>query len=301
MVSNLTAANQQFLNNVSTETERLNRTELEIASGTRMRDVSDKPDQVSALLQMRAGLAACQQISDNLVNVKTEVDTGEQTLESAVQLFDQVQTLAAQGATGTQPADARRTLAQQLQSMLQEFVGFANTSIQGRYIFSGDTDQTAAYIYDATQANPVSAYQGATSTRDALHPNGTTFPIALTAQQIFDSATPADNVFASIQGLIVALNNNDEAAIRVSNAGLKEVAEYLNQQLGFYGSAQNKIATASEFAQSLETQLQSQIGNLQDTDTASAILELTETQTQLQAAFTSQAQIPRRTLFDYLG
>src|SRR5579871_421027 len=175
MTTSLNPLNQEFINNLNRVIDRLNNDQLSISSGVRMRQVSDQPDQVSALLQARAALASSQQISTNLGNLKTEVDTGEQGLQQA---------------------------AQQLQSIEQQFVGIANTNIQGRYVFSGDSDQTAAYTYDATQANPVSSYQGSATTRVALHPNGTTFPVALTAQQIFDSSDPATSVFGAINGLI---------------------------------------------------------------------------------------------------
>jgi flagellar hook-associated protein 3 FlgL len=143
ITTTLSPQNQEFVNNLDRIGIELNTDELDISSGVRMQQVSDFPDQVSELLQARAALSASQQISTNLTGVTTEVNTGEQTLESAVQLFDQVQTLAAEGATGTQTAATRATLAQQVQSIEQQFVGFANTNIEGRYIFSGNSDQTA--------------------------------------------------------------------------------------------------------------------------------------------------------------
>jgi flagellar hook-associated protein 3 FlgL len=295
MISNLNAKNQEFINNLNRVMERMNRDQLDISSGVRLRQVSDSPDQVSALLQARAALAASQQISTNLGSVKTEVDTAEQALQTAVQLFDQVQTIAAQGATGTQTADVRATLAGQLQALEQQLVGIANTNIQGRYIFSGDTDQTAPYNF------PVGPYQGSGSTRVALHPNGSTFPVALTADQIFDSADSTTSVFGAINGLVDALKNNDEAAIRASVNGLSKVGQYLNTQLAFYGNTQNQVAAADDFAKTQQTQIQAQISNLQDTDLSAAILDMTEMQTQQQAALTSRAQIPRTTLFDFLA
>jgi flagellar hook-associated protein 3 FlgL len=301
MITSLNPINQEFIDNLNRVIDRLNTDQLDISSGVRMRQVSNSPDQVSSLLQARAALSASQQISTNLGNVKTEVDTSEQALEGVVQLFDQVQTIGAQGATGTQTAAARATLATQLQSLEQQFVGAANTSIEGRFLFSGDADQTAAYTYDVTQANPVSAYLGSASTRVALHPNGTTFPVALTAQQIFDSSDPTTNVFGAINGLVTALNNNDQTAIQTSVNGLGKVAQYLNQQLAFYGNTQNQVAAATNYAQTQQVGIQAQIGNLQDTDMAAAILDLTQAQTQMQASLQSRGQIPKTTLFDFLA
>ncbi len=301
MISSLSASDQQFLNDLGQVEQRLNTDELQLASGLKMQQVSDDPDQVSTLLQARASLAASQQISTNLGLVTTEVNGGEQAIETAVTLFDQVQTLSAEGNTATQTAAGRTTIAQQLQSIEQQMVGLANTNIGGRYIFAGDTDQTQPYTYDVTQPDPVSAFQGAASTRVIEGPDGGTFPVALTAQQIFDSSTPANNVFTSINSMITALQNNDTTAIQTANSGLSQVGDYLNQQLAFYGTTQDTVSSATNDALNQQTEIQTQIGNLQDADTATVILDLTGAQTQEQAALTARAQMPRTTLFDLLA
>jgi len=301
MISILSSSNQEFVDNLDDIQNRLNTDELQISSGSRMNQVSDDPDQVSELLQARAALSASQQITTNLGGISAEVNTGEQTLETAVQLFDQVQTLAAEGATATQTAATRTTIAQQLQGIEQQFVGLADTSFEGRYIFSGDSDQTEPYSYDVTQADPVSAYLGTASTREALNPNGTKFPIALTAQQIFDSADPATNVFGALNGLITALQSNDQAGVQTSVDGLATVAQYMNNQLAFYGTTQDTVASATDYASTQQTELSSVISTLADADTASAILNMTQAQTDEQAALGSYAELSHKTLFDFLA
>ncbi len=83
--------------------------------------------------------------------------------------------------------------------------------------------------------------------------------------------------------------------------GLPKVGQYLNSELAFYGTTQNLVAAATDFAHTQQLQLQNQISGLEDTDVSSAILELTQTQTQEQAALTSRAQMPRTTLFNFLA
>lgn len=301
MISNLKPSTQQFLNDLGHIEDNLQRAQRQISTGLRVSRVSDAPDQISNLLTARAGLSTAQQIQANLSRYKTEVDAGEQALQTAVQLFDHVQTLGAQGNTDTATNAARAALAQELGSILEEMGGLAGTAVEGRYIFSGDSDQTAPYTVDLTQSNPVSAYQGAAVTRVAQHPNGTTFTIAETAQTIFDSTDPATNVFGAIAALRTALLSNGNAAIQTAVGGLSKVSEYLNNQLAFYGTTQNKISEAANYGKALETQLQTQISSIQDADMTEAITELTQAQTQQQAALESRAQMPRTTLFDYLG
>jgi flagellar hook-associated protein 3 FlgL len=301
MVSILQPSTQQFLDNVNRIGDQMSQAQTQLSTGLKVNVVSDSPDVIAPLLQAQANLSSAQQITTNLNQVSTEVNTGEQAISSAVSLYDQIQSLSAEGNSGTQTAAGEATIAQQLQSLEQQMVGLANTNVNSRYIFAGDADQTQPYIYDSTQADPVSAYQGAASTRTIQAPNGTTFPVALTAQQIFDSTDPTTNVFTSINNMVTALQSGDSTAIATANAALPQVAAYLNTQLAFYGTTQDTITNANTSASTLVTQLQTQISGLQDADETQSILNLTQAQTEQQAALQSFQQIPRTSLFDYLG
>lgn len=301
MLPILKPTTQQFLNNLNQIGNEMSTAQTQLSTGLKVNTVSDAPDVISPLLQAQANLSSAKQISSNLGVVTTEVNTGEQALQSAVSLFDQVQTLSAEGVTGTQTAAGRASIAQQLQSIEQQMVGLANTQVNNRYIFAGDADQTKPYTYDPTQPDPVSAYQGSASTRTIQGPNGTSFPVALTAQQVFDSTDPTTNVFTAINNMVTALNNNDPTALAAANSGLPNVGTYLNAQLAYYGNAQNSLSNATTAASTLITQLQTQISGMQDADETQAILNLTQAQTQQQAAMQSFQAIPRTTLFDYIG
>jgi flagellar hook-associated protein 3 FlgL len=301
MVSSLNPQSQAFLNNINQISAQMTQAQTELSTGLRVNVVSDDPDVISTLLQARANLNSAQQIGTNLGQVATEVNTGEQALESATTLYDQVQTLSAEGTTSTQTGSGRVTIATQLQSIEQQMVGLANTQVNNRYIFAGDTDQVQPYTFDSTQADPVSAYQGSTSTRTIQAADGTTFPVALSAQQVFDSADPTTNVFTSINNMVTALNSNDQTAIQTANAALPNVGTYLNGQLAFYGNVQDSVTAATTSAANSVTQLETQISGLQDADETQSILQLTQAQTEQQAAMQSFQQIPRTTLFDFLG
>lgn len=302
MISSLNPTAQQFVNHLRQINQQMQQAQTQLSTGLAVNQASDAPDKISAILQARASLSSTQQINSDLAQTNTEVNTGEQTLESAVQLFDKVQTLGAEGNTSTSTAASNAQLAQQLGSVLQQMVGLANTQVGGRYIFSGDLDQQAPYSIDTTQNPPVvSSYQGSAATRVAQHPDGSTFTVALTAQTIFDSSDPSNNVYSAISNLATALNNNDSTGIQTAVQGLANVGSYLNQQLAFYGNTQQKVQEATDYGQTLQTQLQTQVSNLEDADSAAAIEQLTQAQTQDQAALQSEALLPRTSLFNFLG
>jgi len=93
-------------------------------------------------------------VDANLGRVKTEVDSAETALRSAITLVVRAQTLGAQGANGTASAQDRIVIAGEIGAILQRLVGVADTSVEGRYVFSGDADQQSPYAIDLTQTNP---------------------------------------------------------------------------------------------------------------------------------------------------
>jgi flagellar hook-associated protein 3 FlgL len=281
--------------------QRSQRAQQELTTGLKINTVSDAPDQISNLWQTRSELAQTQQVDTNLSQVKSEVDTAEGALQSAVTLMDRAQTLGAQGATGTTTAQTRQDLANELGAVMQQLVSTANTNVAGRYVFSGDSDQQAPYSIDLTQANPIGAYQGSAATREIQLSDGSQFAVSKTAQDIFDSANAPQNVFVSLNNMRTALLNNDQAGINTAMGQVQTSGTYLNEQLAFYGSVQNRVASGIDFSKTYETQLQTQLSSIQDADLTQAITELTQAQTQQQAALASRAKLPKTSLFDYLA
>ena len=301
MISSLDSASLNFLNGMNLIQQQSDRAQQELTTGRKINSVSDAPDQIPILAQTHASLDQVQQINSNMTRVKTEVDSGETALSSAVTLVERAQTLATQGQSSFLSADSREQIASELGSVLQQMVAVANTSVEGRYIFSGDQDQTAPYTIDLTQSNPISPYAGSAATRQIQSPDGTLIPVGLTAQAIFDSSNPQNNVFQAINNVRTALLNNDQNAINAALPNLASADTYLNSQLASYGVSQDRVNSAISYGSTLVTQLQTQLSGIQDADMTQAITDLTQAQTQQQAALASRAKLPNSSLFDYLG
>lgn len=301
MLEYLNSTSAAFVATMDKIERRLTRAQQQVTTGLKMTSISDSPDQVSSLLQTRADLATTEQVQSNLSRVKAETDGAEQALQSAVTMVESARTLGAQGATDTSDAASRKSIADQVGSIMEELVGLANTTIEGRYIFSGDSDQQAPYSIDLSATPPIGDYTGSAASRLVQHPNGSRFPVSRTAQDIFDAADPASNVFKSLDALRTALLNNDSAAIKTAQGNVGTALTYLNGQLAYYGNVQNKVADATTFGDKLKLQLQTHLSALQDADMTSSILEMNQAMLQETAALQAQAKMPKTTLFDYLG
>lgn len=306
MITNVNPQSALFLNGINQIQNEISQASNQVSSGLQITVASDSPDQIGTLLQLRANLAQNSQVQSNLSLALTDAQAADNALSSSIQLMDTATTLATQGATATSDATTRASLAQQVQSILQQMVSNSQTNVEGVYIFGGDQG-TPQYTYDPTQANPVVTQQTSASTGQIQNPAGGTFQASLSAQQIFDGQDPAtggpatDNVFNALNTLVTALNNNDTAGITNSIPLLQAASTQLNSSDAFYGNLEDQIQGATTYASSYGVQLQTEISNIQDADIPTAATELTQANTQLQAAMEMEGQLPHSSLFNYLG
>jgi len=306
MIPTVSPSAQLFLADISNVQSEIDTAERQLSSGLKISQPSDSPEQMEALMQIRADLDRNAQVANNLSVVKSETDPAEKALETATQLMDRATSLAAQGANSTETATSRQAMAQEVIGLLQQMVGLSQTQVLGRYVFSGDQSSLASYQINLAAPNGVDRLITPTVTRQIVDASGVSFNVAHTAQDIFDHRNPddslaADNVFATLNGLIVSLQNNDQVGITNATNSLHTASDYLNTQLSFYGSVQNRIQDAQTFSSNYQVQLQANLSNVQDADITQAALQLSQSTTQLNAAMSAEAKMPRSSLFDFLA
>jgi flagellar hook-associated protein 3 FlgL len=305
-VGGTSAGTSWFLQGISNLKAEQSQVQRELSSGYRVLDAADAPAQTPELVGLGSSLAEVQNYQTNLTRVQSEASTADQSLGSAIALVQNAQTLASQGAGSIATAATRQTLAQQVQSIQQQLVSIANTTVEGRYIFGGNNDTSAPYQYDAAAPAGVDQLTPQTSTRAVINPSGQTVYQSLSAQQIFapvdnTGAPAANSTFAALQSLATALNANDTAGIANAITSLTASSTYLNQQQAWYGSAEQRLANEQNSAANQATSLQVQISGIRDTNVTQAATQLTQLSTDESAAYAAQAAIPVKSLFDYLG
>jgi flagellar hook-associated protein 3 FlgL len=306
MITNLDGASELFLADLGRIQDRVAAASRQVSSGKKISSASDAPDEIEPLLRLRAALQRNSQIKSNLALASTEVDGADLALASAIKVMDRARTLAAKGANSPLDAASRQSIAAEVQSLQEEMISLACTTVQGRYIFGGDADDGAPYKLDLTAPEGVLQLSSAAATRRIEDPAGGSFSAAKTAQEIFDprlgdgTAAP-DNVFAALNGLRLALLNNDVNAVSQSAAAISQASDRLNACEAFYGSVQRRIADATAYASSYDLQLKKELSQKEDADAVAAALELMQANTQLQATMQMRSKLPSSSLFDYLG
>lgn len=293
-----------FLANLSRIQQRLAKASQQASSGLRVSAPSDAPEDVTDIVRLRSKIDQTAQVRQNLESVKAEADGAEGALQAAVKLIEKAIVNASEGA-GSVSASRRPALATEARSILEQLVGISRTTVDGRYVFSGDSANSPSYELDGNSGTGVAQLQTAAATRLVVSTHGSSFTTAQTAGELFDAreanGDPApDNVFAAVNNLRLALEQNDGDAIAASLTALRQAHDHLSDGLSFYGNLQERLSTEITTATNYEDQCRIWLGEKRDADLAAASVELAQLQTNQSAALTVQSKLPWSSLFDYL-
>jgi flagellar hook-associated protein 3 FlgL len=306
MLAGLDAFNSTFLLDLNNTENQITQTNQQISSGIRVSVASDDPGDIASILNYQNQAAQITQVQTNLDSASTRASAADSALSSATTLLNQLASIAAEGASSTVDAATRATLGQQVQSIEQQLVGLANTTVEGQYIFGGDDPSTQPYTYNWSDAEGVTQGNTASNTNTIEDINGQTIVPTMTAQQIFDvknsDGTPATgNIFEAAYSLGQALLSNNQAGVQSATDLVTAAATQLGQATTFYGNTEDWIQNASSNATSTLTNIQAEVSNLRDTDVAAAATQLTTEQTAMEAALSAHGSLVVKSLFDYMG
>jgi len=305
-ISNLSPADQAFLAGVNTVEQQITTATQQITSGLKISTPAGDPAQIDDLLQLRADQQLNKQIGSNLTMANSVATAADTAIGGAIQVVDTAIQIATQAANSLTGENTDSSLAQQVQGLLSQMVNYSQTQVQGQYIFSGDQPESPYYQMDLAAPQGVDQLLTAGATQQIQDPAGGSFAASQTAQTIFGNQnadrTPAgDNVFAALNNLNNALQSNSIAGVKSALNNLQQASTRLNDMQSFYGVVEDRIQAATTYSSSRDTELETQIGSIQDADVTSDAMLLSQANTQLQAAFQAEAQIPKSTLFNYLS
>ncbi len=306
MISGVYANNGNFLADLSQLEDRISQANKQISSGIRVNQASDDPSAVAPILSYQGQISEINQVQTNLNSAQTEAKTADGALQTASTLIDQLVSLGAQGASSTSSPSARAVLGEQVQSIEQQLVAVANTSIGGTFIFGGDSPSTAPYTFSWTSPEGVIASGTPTNTAALRDADGNEIIPRLTAQQIFDvqspPGTPAPgNIFQAAFALGTALLANNQPGIQTALDQVKAGSAQLQQSATAYGNIENWIQQGSQTATTHLNNITAALSTIRDSDVAADATQLSLDQTALQAALAAHAGLGTKSLFSFLG
>src|ERR1039458_4713905 len=117
MLPAVNGPSEQFLTNLDQIQSAMNTVQRQLSSGLRVGQASDDPAAVPSILKAQSEIAQNNQGQTNLNQVKTELLTGDASLQQAVTLVEQAITLASQAGSTVNSDTQIANLAGQVQGI----------------------------------------------------------------------------------------------------------------------------------------------------------------------------------------
>src|SRR5580698_3569566 len=233
MISGLSPSNQQFLASLNILDNNISQADEQLSSGLRVNQASDAPQSLQDIFETRSELGQATQNAQDLTTIQGQVQTAGGAVQSAIELLNQAVTMGTEGASTSTSLTTQQSLATQVQSIQAQLVAISNTEVGGVYVFSGDASGSPPYQVDTS--SPTGVDQLLTPQQSTLQiagPSGVTFQVSMTAQDLFDqqdsSGTPtANNAFAALNGLVLALQSGSTSNITQALSALQTASDYV--------------------------------------------------------------------------
>jgi len=269
--------------------------ELQISTGKSVNEPSDNPTAAALLVENNDQATFTAGYLESISVVQGQLATADSTLSSINTALQQALSLGVEAANGTESASDQAAIANQLQGIQTQILSLANTTYEGNYLFGGTVTNTAPFVLGGDDGSGV-AYSGNTDVNEVSIGTGYNLAVNVPGSQLF--LAPGNSVFLAVNNLIQAVQTNSGIGTAVN--ALSSATSYLSGQAVFYGNATDQTQSETNYLNAAKLQISQQQTTLGGADLAAAATNLSQAQTDNQAAIAAIAKLSQDNLFNYL-
>lgn len=216
---------------------RYSQLQQEVASGRRVNRPSDDPAAALRILPLRSDIRDLGQLSDNVLLARETLNTSTGALEDASTVMQRVRELTTQAANGTLSGNDRKSIAAEVDQLLDQILGIANSRRGDRYLFGGTANGSPPFSLETTNGRTRPIYNG---NRDSLSID--VAPGVETALNV-----PGDSIFMQRdRGATTFFTTSDSSPTGAQPAGVGDTGVgYAELQVTFGGLTSDAPSTVS--------------------------------------------------------
>lgn len=301
----------------------------QISSGIKA-SVPEETSSAGSISKLNLTLQRIDSYQTRTANAQSFFAFQDDVLSQGTDLITRAKEIATQAANGTVSSEARSQMAEEVWQLRDHMVSLANSTYQGKYVWSGAQDNTppfsaATYTVPTTGAASQRYIYGTTQTYQSTRTIQVSDEVAVRVN------TPGDQVFseaiASLERLGRALSgyttNPANASTLPDGTGVAFVfpTDYQNQTDAIrvsideldtarqddiqiervsVGARMRRLETATSVLKVAKTSAEEVLSNLQDTDITEAGSKLVQAQTTLEASLSVTSRLLNTSILDFL-
>ncbi len=300
-----------YLHNLNKNYTNLGKLQMQLSTGHKVSKPSDNPFVVTRTMELKSSIAANERFKKNIEEAKGWVDTQEMALGQINDALQKARELTVQGATGSLSESDKLAVAEQIKQIREQIVDIANTSYDGRYIFSGTNTTTKPF--EITEDGKVQ-YNGSTEELDKELSQGVSLNIGISGKDFFKanytqkdpnaSSTDTEGIFFTLNNIIASLEGkptNPEGQSTSSLLGvLDNNMENISTIRSDTGAIQNRIEDMYNKNESETFNMTTLLANTYDVDLAETYMQTKVLESIYQASLNVGARVLQPSILDFL-
>jgi len=270
---------------------------LDIATGKKLRKPSDDPGGLVLAQRYKILISRNEQFNKNIAHIQGFNTNSTSALDSVTNDLETAKELAVQGASETVSPEARQSLANNVDQIINNLVELGNSTYKGKFIFAGT--QTSGQPPFSRSGDTV-AYGGNNNSIQGEIGFNSKVSYNKPGADIFNPPGGPD-IFANLAALKQGLENGDTDAINGALDTLDQAHEHVLAKSAEIGAMQSRLDSTELIIQNENLNLADQLSTLEDTDVARAIVESQAVQNAITGGLRALADVVQTSLVDFVG
>lgn len=318
---------RQLVTNALENKRRLADISNQLTTGIKVNKPSDSVD-AGAISRYRQHIAKSESYLNTISQAKSFLQFQDNIMNEANEILIRAKELAQQGANETLGGTSREQIAQEVYQLRDQMAQLANSSYQGRFVYSGSDDDDPPFD-QTTYVEPASGSANVRYVFDGDPGKDVSKSVRITDDITVALNTPADELFGtSLEALerlsralggyktLPASGTPDGTGgayvfpneLHQQTADIKTCIDLLNTardtqiipERVIVGGRLRRLETGEALLELTKSSAKEVLNRLQDADETETAANLQQAQTALQASYSVTAKILRLTILDYV-
>lgn len=297
----------QLLMNLNRNAVRMNNTQEQMSTGRKINRPSDDPVGVTYSLRYRSELSSNEQYQKNVDSTISWLDFNDTVLDQTTNVMQRLRELTVQASTGSNPQSALDSINQEVKELKEQLVDIANSKLNGKYIFNGQTYDVKPYDFTKNADGSSDTKNAASVITDTGFINfsvgeGVQMPINITGNEVFGTPEEADtdHLFTIINRLSTALEEGDITEVSSQLDNIDSRMEKVLRLRSEVGAKTNRVELMQSRLGDLKVNLTDLQSKTEDADYAELVMQSKIQENIYNASLSAGAKIIQPTLVDFI-
>jgi flagellar hook-associated protein 3 FlgL len=282
---------RQFNQNIQKNNQAIYSLQQQISTGNKYEKISENPLEAMKGLSQRTSLAQIEQYQKNAQDGMDRLTAADDELGNVTNVLQRIRELTVQAGSDTNNETDKKVVAVEIRALKEQLGTIANTTFNGRYLFSG-MDQNTAPVKDGVLQSV-----GQTAMNWDIG-KGVSVNVNVSAGSVFGFQVDGKNLLETVENLAQTLEDGQNPGDLL--AAVDQQMDNVSIQRTTVGAYTNLLENASNKLDQANFLNAKMLTETEGTDIAKAYMELSTHETALQASLASGARIMQQTLVDFL-